>query len=54
MLTKGKIVPRPPLPDILFRLLCLPFPIQMKICQIPDMIAFGVNYEQNDPVSILK
>ncbi|KAF2889105.1 hypothetical protein ILUMI_17068, partial [Ignelater luminosus] len=51
-LTKGKVVPRPPLPTSLFRYLCLPYPIQMKICQIPDMIAFGVNYEQNDPETL--
>ncbi|KAF5291045.1 hypothetical protein FQA39_LY14478 [Lamprigera yunnana] len=51
-LSNGVIYPRPPLPKALFKFLCFPYPIQMEICQLPDMIALGYHYEENDPESL--
>ncbi|KAF2901737.1 hypothetical protein ILUMI_04465 [Ignelater luminosus] len=50
-LGKGQLFPRP-FDDLniqLWKFLCYPYPVQMKICQILDMWSFGFDYEQIDP-----
>ncbi|KAB0799466.1 hypothetical protein PPYR_07346 [Photinus pyralis] len=51
LVTNGKMFVRHPIPS-LARLLCLPFPFQMKTCQLIEMIALGFNFEQNDPETL--
>ncbi|KAF5289954.1 hypothetical protein FQR65_LT11701 [Abscondita terminalis] len=31
---------------------CYPYPVQLKICQIPDMLLAGFNYEHMDPETL--
>lgn len=50
--TNGRLYPRPLLPPYLYKLICFPYPIQMKVCQIADMISMGFNYEENDPETL--
>lgn len=51
LITNGKIFVRHPIPS-LAKLLCLPFPFQMKICQLIEMLALGFNFDQNDPETL--
>ncbi|KAF5294278.1 hypothetical protein FQR65_LT10864 [Abscondita terminalis] len=51
-LTKGKLFVRQPVPFELVRAMCLPFPFQMKICQLMEMSALGFNFPQNDPETL--
>lgn len=32
------------------RTICLPYPFQMYFCSLIDMIAWGFNFDQMDPV----
>ncbi|KAK5643344.1 hypothetical protein RI129_007189 [Pyrocoelia pectoralis] len=51
-LTNGRLYPRALLPQSLYKLICFPYPIQIKVCQIIEMIYFGFNYEENDPETL--
>lgn len=48
--TNGKIFARLAIPPPVFRYICFPYPFQMKLCQIPEMMTFGFNFDQTDPV----
>lgn len=39
-------------PRELLKLICYPYPIQIKLCQIPDMIFAGFSYDHIDPETI--
>lgn len=51
-LTRGKLFVRQPIPFELVRTLCLPFPFQMRMCQLLEMFALGFNFPQNDPETL--
>jgi len=38
--------------EALWKFLCFPYPFQMKMCQVLDMMSFGFDYEQNDPETL--
>ncbi|KAF5291043.1 hypothetical protein FQA39_LY14476 [Lamprigera yunnana] len=51
-LTKGEVYIRGKPPSTFKEGLCLPYPIQMYICQFFDMLVSGFDYEQNDPETL--
>lgn len=51
-LTGGRFYAKLFIPKGLIRYACFPYPFQMKICQLWDMLTFGFDYEQNDPETL--
>uniref|UniRef100_A0A1Y1LV43 Lipase n=1 Tax=Photinus pyralis TaxID=7054 RepID=A0A1Y1LV43_PHOPY len=51
-LTHGRMYPRPFMPFYLYKLICFPYPFQIKMCQMIDMLIMGLNYEENDPETL--
>ncbi|KAF5291044.1 hypothetical protein FQA39_LY14477 [Lamprigera yunnana] len=52
LIFKGKIYVRQPIPFDAVKMLCLPFPFQMRMCQLLEMTALGFNFAQNDPETL--
>ncbi|KAF5294559.1 hypothetical protein FQR65_LT10751 [Abscondita terminalis] len=50
--TKGEVYIRGKAPSPLRKYVCLPYPIQMYICQFFDMLVAGFDYGQNDPETL--
>ncbi|KAB0799467.1 hypothetical protein PPYR_07347 [Photinus pyralis] len=50
--TNGEVALRGTYQSKLREMLCLPYPFQMYLCQLMDMIAMGFDYEQNDPETL--
>ncbi|KAF2900849.1 hypothetical protein ILUMI_05338 [Ignelater luminosus] len=50
--TNGKVFARLAIPPEVFRYICFPYPFQMTLCQIPEMLAFGFSFEQIDPETL--
>lgn len=48
-ITNGKMYPRM---GTIFKYLCFPYPIQMEMCQLFDMLIMGFSYAENDPETL--